>query len=63
MGPDAVGLKSRNIVLYLDLKCYDKWQEKAKELVGIANVKISSFMEAMAQQMNVNEVLTWRIIY
>ena len=38
-------LKGRNVILYPDAGCYNKWSEKAKELSKICNVPVSSLIE------------------
>lgn len=38
-------LQERNVVLYPDLNAFDKWQQKAMALSGIANFKVSDLLE------------------
>lgn len=41
-------LSGRKVILYPDLKCLDKWNEKAKELSSITNFTVSDFLEKKA---------------
>jgi len=43
-------LKGRTVILYPDLKCLDKWQEKAKQLSHIANFVVSDLLEKNATE-------------
>ena len=43
-------LSGRNVVLYPDLKCYEKWDIKAKELSHITGFKVSDFLERNATE-------------
>lgn len=41
-------LKGRNVVLYPDINCFEKWNSKAKELSHIATFVISDYLESIA---------------
>jgi hypothetical protein len=41
-------LRGRNIILFPDLNCYDKWKAKSQELKPIANFQVSDLLEAKA---------------
>ncbi|HRG21958.1 MAG TPA: DUF6371 domain-containing protein [Saprospiraceae bacterium] len=41
-------LKGRNVVLFPDLKAFDKWSSQLKKIAHIANFRISNFLEAKA---------------
>ncbi|MBK9221012.1 MAG: hypothetical protein IPO16_02680 [Saprospiraceae bacterium] len=41
-------LQGRNVVLYPDLNAFDKWQQKAMALSGVANFKVSDLLESNA---------------
>jgi len=41
-------LKNRNVVLFPDLKCVEKWKEKAYELAKFCKVSISDYLEKVA---------------
>jgi hypothetical protein len=41
-------LEGRNVILYPDLKAFDKWSSKAKELSHIAKFKVSDLLECKA---------------
>ena len=43
-------LKGRNVVLFPDLKAFDKWSEKAKELSHITSFTVSDFLERKAPE-------------
>ena len=43
-------LKGRNVVLFPDLKAFDKWSEQLKKIAHIANFGISNFLEAKASE-------------
>ena len=43
-------LKGRNVVLFPDLKAFDKWSEKAKELSHITNFIVSDLLEKKANE-------------
>jgi hypothetical protein len=43
-------LQGRNVILFPDLKCFDKWQQKANELSNIATFKISDLLERRASE-------------
>ena len=41
-------LRGRTVILFPDLKGFDKWRDKAKELMSIANVHVSDYLERIA---------------
>jgi hypothetical protein len=43
-------LQGRNVVLFPDLKAYNEWRAKAKELSAIANFTTSDFLETKATE-------------
>ncbi|MBK9722137.1 MAG: hypothetical protein IPO78_11055 [Saprospiraceae bacterium] len=43
-------LQGRNVVLYPDLNAFDKWQQKAMALSGVANFKVSDLLESNASE-------------
>jgi len=43
-------LKGRNVVLFPDLKAFDKWNDKAKELSSITNFIVSDYLETNATE-------------
>ena len=43
-------LKSRNVVLFPDLKCYDLWKNKIPQLSQLANYRVSNLLETKASE-------------
>jgi Domain of unknown function (DUF6371) len=43
-------VQGRNVILYPDLNAFHKWQQKSKELSGIANFKVSDLLEFRASE-------------
>lgn len=43
-------LKGREVKLFPDLKCYERWNEKAKEFSSIASFSMSDMLENMATE-------------
>jgi len=50
-------LKGRNVVLFPDIKAFDKWTEKANELSSIARIEVSDLLERKATEADRNEGL------
>lgn len=43
-------LKGRSVILYPDLKCFEKWSKKAKELSHLASFQVSDLLESRAPE-------------
>ena len=46
----CAALKGKNVVLFPDLKGFDKWKEKAKELAHLARFTVSDLLESKATE-------------
>jgi hypothetical protein len=43
-------LKGRSVILYPDIKCFEKWSKKAKELSHLASFQVSDLLERHASE-------------
>jgi hypothetical protein len=50
-------LKGRNVVLFPDVKAFDKWTKKANELSSIARIEVSDLLEGKATEADRDEGL------
>ncbi len=53
-------LINRRVVIFPDLGCYVRWKKKAEDLLGIAKIKVSNFLERNASPADLDQGLDLR---